>query len=233
MSLSRLIKFQLKDYYKSLFVFWGILLVADILIQSFVHFGFFSETTQAGTDMPFRLTINSLDVVQSNFAPIMNLVATGVFMLIAGIMAAAQTFPLMRSLQVTRSRIVSSTILGFGAANAIMVIVQSIISIVFALVLSMPEYIKSMLNPTFLFSYWSVLMLVSIAFYVVGAVFYRYGKWIGIMMFIVIGNGLPWLPIEHYMESMSQTILLNVCWLGSAVFSVIAYVLLRRARIKS
>ena len=227
MSLSRLIKFQLKDYYKSLFVFWGILLVVDILIQSFVQFGFFNEEGLAGTDMPFQLTLNSVDIVQSNFAPIVNLIATGVFMLVAGIMAAAQTFPLMRCLQVTRSRIVSSTILGFGAANAIMVIVQSIIS------LSMPELMKSILNPTFLFSYWSVLMLVSIAFYYVGAVFYRYGKWIGIIMLIVIANGLTWLPIEHYLESMSQAILLTACWLGSAVFSVIAYLLLRRARIKS
>lgn len=233
MSLTRLIHFQLKDYNKSLFVLWGILIIVDICLQSFVQFGFLGDEIQVTNQVAFEMQITSLDVVQSNFAPIVNLVATGIFMLVAGIMTAAQTFPLMRSLNVSRTRIIHSSALGLGAASTIMVIIQTIISVVFALVLSAPDIMESVLNPSYLLSYWSILIMVSIAFYLVGAVFYRYGTWIGIISLVVVGNVISWLPFDSYLASMSLTLLIAICWIVTALFYALTYALLIRARIKA
>lgn len=209
MNIRKHVTFQMKDWSVSLLVFWGIMLTLNIVFQ-YLQKGF--SFNFGNTHVSFNLMDALVELTKDDahpitdvlFAPDINIVSIGIYILVAGIMCGTISFPLYRGLGISRVASWLSITISLLAISVFNTLVQTGISSIFAVILDNPDRLAKSLDIISIFQLITAYFLVGMLFFLIGTIFYCFGTWIGVLSVALAITALNFFPMGYELLILSN-----------------------------
>lgn len=225
-NIKKQVKFQFLDTKKPFLIFWGIVILINIL--SYIT-NFYFDSVNIGIHIN-----NQYAVVSSNY------VSIGIFLMVVGIIMYTETFNAAMEFGSTRKDYYSGSIIFYASISLAMVIVQTVllkIEEILVGIAGVSIYQGDGFNSIKLFF---TFLLICSAANLFGVIFYKWGYWIwafitvGTLAFITVGflrEGIVYLFITIFASSTPLfSLYLTIL---SAIFFLAGWLLVRKVDVKN